>query len=136
MNLVEKLLAVDSKEFHKIEKKEVSSKQFAKVLGEKDAKVTIQAIDGDLLTELTAGSIDEEGNFKYGKSYTANARIVASGIVDPPLKDKKLMEHLGAATPADAAKLIFKGEVHKIAAEINKLSGFINEEETDEEIKN
>lgn len=136
MNLVEKLLAVDNKEFHKIEKKEVSSKQLAKVLGEKEAKVTIQAIDGDLLTELTAGSINEEGNFEYGKSYTANARIAATGIVDPPLKDEKLMKHLGVATPADAAKVIFKGEVHKIAAEINELSGFINEAKTDEEIKN
>ena len=46
------------------------------------------------------------------------------------------MKHLGVATPADAAKVIFKGEVHKIAAEINELSGFINEEKTDEEIKN
>ena len=47
MNLVERLLAVDKKEFDKIERKEIPSRQLSKLLGA-DAKVTIQAVDGDL----------------------------------------------------------------------------------------
>ena len=43
---------------------------------------------------------------------------------------------MGVATPADAAKKIFKGEISKIAVEIAKLSGFDDEETTDKEVKN
>ena len=41
MNLVEKLLVVDKKEFDKIERKEIPSRQLSKLLGA-NAKVTIQ----------------------------------------------------------------------------------------------
>jgi len=43
MNLAEKLLAVDRKEFDKIEKKEFPSKKLSKLLG-CDVKITIQAV--------------------------------------------------------------------------------------------
>ena len=49
MNLVEKLLAVDKGEFDKIETKKLKSKQLSKIVGE-DAEVTIQAVDGRLIT--------------------------------------------------------------------------------------
>lgn len=42
MNLIERLVAVDKKEFDKIERKELSSRQLSKLLGT-DVKVTIQA---------------------------------------------------------------------------------------------
>ena len=57
-------------------------------------------------------------------------------IPDPNLKDEALLKHLGVATPADAAKKIFKGEINKISTEIAKLSGFNDEETTDKEVKN
>ena len=117
MNLVEKLLAVDKKEFDKIERKEIPSRQLSKLLGT-DAKVTIQAVEGD------------------GRAFSTNAKIAAAGIVDPDLKDEALLKHLGVATPADAAKKIFKGEINKISTEIAKLSGFNDEETTDKEVKN
>lgn len=60
MNLVEKLLAVDRKEFDKIERKELSSKQLSKILGD-DAKVTIQAVEGDLFGGLSASGLDASG---------------------------------------------------------------------------
>lgn len=64
MNLVEKLLTVDKGEFDKIEKKELDSKQLTKLLGSK-AKVTIQAVPGDIFTPLSASGLDEEGNTDY-----------------------------------------------------------------------
>lgn len=135
MNLVEKLLAVDKGEFDKIEKKELDSKQLAKLLGSK-AKVTIQAVPGDLFSPLSASGLDEEGNVDYNRAFDTNAKVAAAGIVDPDLKNEELLKHLGVATPADAAKKIFKGEINKIATEIAKLSGFEDEEATDKKVKN
>lgn len=135
MNLVEKLLAVDKKEFDKIEKKEISSKQLSKLLGD-DAKVTIQVVDGDLFSGLSASGMNENGEVDYDRLFSTNAKIAAAGIVDPDLKDEALLKHLGVATPADAAKKIFKGEINKISAEISRLSGFNDEETTDKEVKN
>lgn len=135
MNLVEKLLAVDKKEFDKIEKKEIASKQLSKLLGT-DAKVTIQAVDGDLFGALSASGLDSDGEVDYGRAFSTNAKIAAAGITEPNLKSEELLRHLGAATPADAAKKIFKGEINKISTEIAKLSGFNDEETTDKEVKN
>ena len=136
MNLVEKLLAVDKKEFDKIEKKEIPSRQLSRLLGIDDAKVTIQAVEGDYFGALSASGLDENGEVDYGRAFSTNAKIAAAGIVDPDLKNEALLKHLGVATPADAAKKTFKGEINKIADRISKLSGFENEEKTDKEIKN
>ena len=135
MNLVERLLAVDKKEFDKIERKEIPSRQLSKLLGT-DAKVTIQAVEGDLFGGLSASGLDDKGEVDYGRAFSTNAKIAAAGIVDPDLKDEALLKHLGVATPADAAKKIFKGEINKISTEIAKLSGFNDEETTDKEVKN
>lgn len=135
MNLVEKLLAVDKKEFDKIETKKLKSKQLSNFVGE-DAEITIQAVDGDLFGGLTASGLDKNGDVNYSNAFSTNAKIAAAGIMDPNLKDKQLLQHLGVATPADAAKKIFKGEINRISSEIAELSGFSDEKTTDNEIKN
>lgn len=135
MNLVEKLMAVDKKEFEKIETKELASKALSKLLGE-EAKVKIQAVDGDLFGALSASGLDEEGEVDYGRAFSTNAKIAAAGIVEPNLKDDALLRHLGVATPADAAKKIFKGEINTIATKISEISGFKSDKETTKEIKN
>lgn len=135
MNLVEKLMAVDKGQFDKLDTKELQSKQLKKLLGE-EAKVKIQAVDGDLFGGLSASGLDEEGEVDYGRAFSTNAKIAAAGIIEPDLKNEALLRHLGVATPADAAKKIFKGEINKISAEIARLSGFESEEKTDKEIKN
>lgn len=135
MNVLERLLAVDKGEFDKIERKEIPSRQLSKLVGG-DAKVIIQAVEGDLFGGLSASGLDGNGEIDYGKAFSTNAKIVAAGIVEPNLKDEALLKHLGVATPADAAKKIFKGEINKISVEIAKLSGFNDEETTDKEIKN
>lgn len=135
MNLVEKLMAVDKKEFEKIETKELASKALSKLVGE-EAKVKIQAVDGDLFGALSASGLDEDGEVDYGRAFSTNAKIAAAGIVEPNLKDDALLRHLGVATPADAAKKIFKGEINTIATKISEISGFKSDEETTKEIKN
>lgn len=101
-----------------------------------DAEVTIQAVDGDLFGGLSASGLDEEGEVDYGRAFSTNAKIAAAGIIEPDLKNEQLLKHLGVATPADAAKKIFKGEINRISTEIAKLSGFENEETTDKTVKN
>lgn len=135
MNLVEKLMVVDKGEYDKIQTKEIPSKQLSRLIGE-DAKVTIQAVEGDLFGGLSASGLDEDGNADYGRAFDTNAKIAAAGIVDPDLKNEGLLKHLGVATPADAAKKIFKGEINKISVEIARLSGFEDEEKTDKKVKN
>ena len=136
MNLVEKLLAVDKEEFDKIEKKEIASRQLSRLTGEEDTKIIIQAIDGDLFGSLSGSGLHNNGDVDYEKLFSANAKIAAAGIVEPNLKDETLLKHIGVATPAEAAKNIFKGEVNKISDEISRLSGFLDEDETEKEVKN
>ena len=135
MNLVERLMAVDSKQISEIETKTIPSKRLSKLTGQNEM-ITIQAIDGDLFSSLSASGLDEDGEVDYGRAYSTNAKIVAAGVIEPNLKDDALVKHVGAVTPADAAKILFKGEVNKIAAEISKLSGFESEEETEKKVKN
>lgn len=126
---------MDKKEFDKIEKKEISSKQLSRLIG-CETKVTIQAIDGGTYGSLTASGLNRNGEVDYNRAYDTNAKFVAAGIVNPDLKNEELLKYLGVATPADAAKKIFKGEINRISAEIATLSGFGDEETTDKEIKN
>lgn len=135
MNLVEKLMVVDKGECEKIKTKEIPSKQLSELIGE-DVKITIQAVDGNLFGALSVSGLDEDGNVDYSRAFDTNAKIAAAGIADPDLKNEGLLKHLGVATPADAAKKIFKGEINKISVEIARLSGFEDEEKTDKKVKN
>lgn len=65
---------------------------------------------------------------------TAAVEYLKNATAD--LKNEQLLKHLGVATPADAAKKIFKGEINRISTEIAELSGFENEETTDKTVKN
>ena len=136
MNLVEKLMKIDSGEFNKKKTKEITSQILSEILGEK-ATVTIQSVDPQEVLELSASGLDDDGNPIITKTLETNSLIVAAAVVDPPLKDADLMKHLGVATPAQAALKLFKGEVNTIAAEVNKMAGFnIDVDEADKEIKN
>lgn len=136
MNLVEKLMKIDRGEFEKGKTKKLHSVMLSETLGEK-TYITIQSVNPKEVLDLTATGLDDEGNPIIEKTLDMNSLITAAGVVDPPLKDKKLMEHLGEATPAMAALKLFKGEVNYIAAEINKMAGFnIDRNDLDEEIKN
>lgn len=138
MNLVEKLMKIDRGEFEKGKTKKIHSKVLSDTLGEK-AYITIQSLNPQEVLDLTATGLDDEGNQIIEKTLEMNSLITAAGVADPPLKDEKLLEHLGAATSAMAAMKLFKGEVNYIASEINKMAGFNvdhDDADVDEEIKN
>ena len=136
MNLVEKLMKIDSGEYNKKKTKEMPSKMLSEILGEK-ASITIQSVDPQEILELSASGLDDDGNPIITKTLETNSLIVTAAVVDPPLKDADLMKHLGVATPAQAALKLFKGETNTIAAEVNKMAGFnIDADGVDKEVKN
>lgn len=136
MNLVEKLLKVDKGEFSKKKLKKIKSKVLSEIMGE-EVVITIQSVSPKELLEISETGMDDEGEVIIGKTLDTSSLVVAAAVVDPPLKDEELMKHLGAATPADAALKLFKGEVNTIATKVNQMAGFgLEAEEVDEEIKN
>lgn len=135
MNLVEKLKAIDQKKIDAIQTKELYSKQLSKLFGDVTF-IRIQAIDGELFSSLSGTGLDKNGDVDYNRVFSANAKIVAEGVIEPNLKDESLLKHLGVASPAEAAKKIFHGEINTISVEITELSGFLSEQETEKQVKN
>lgn len=136
MNLVEKLMKIDSGEFDKKKTRKIKSRMLSEIIGE-EAVVTIQSVNPQEILDLTASGMDDEGNPIITKTLETNSLIAAAVVIDPPLKDEGLIKHLKVATPAMAALKLFKGEVNAIAAEANKMAGFdVDAAMADSEIKN
>lgn len=135
MNLAEKLLKIDKGEFDKEKTKDIPSKMLSELFGE-PTKITVKAIDPQEVLDISASGLDDEGNPIIKKSLETNAILAAAAVVDPLLKDTELLKHLDVQTPSAAALKLFKGEVNKIAIEVNKLAGFDIGDNTDKELKN
>nr|DAG52982.1 MAG TPA: tail assembly chaperone protein [Caudoviricetes sp.] len=135
MNLAEKLLKIDKGEFNKEKTKDIPSKMLSELFGEK-TEITIKAIDPQEVLDISATGLDDEGNPIIKKSLETNSLLAAAAVVNPPLKDTNLLKHLEVTTPDAAALKLFKGEVNKIAIEVNKLAGFDIGNDTDKELKN
>lgn len=133
MSLIDELLALDSKEITEKDTATVEIKKLSKKLG-KPFLVTVQAIDPELYMELSTDMLDKKGNVDYSKAFKQNTLIVLEGVIEPNLKDEKLLKHFGAATPKELAEKLFEGAIPIIAAKVGEISGFDNEVE--EEIKN
>lgn len=135
MNLAEKLLKIDKGEFDKERTTQITSKMLTELFGE-TTKITIKAISPQEVLDISATGLDDEGNTIIKKSLATNAILAAAAVVDPPVKDTELLKHFGVATPDALALKLFKGEVNKIAVEVNKLAGFDIGDDTDTQLKN
>jgi len=61
--------------------------------------------------------------------------ILLAGCVDPDLKNQKLRDHFGGATPAETVKaMLLPGEIADLSRAVERLSGF--RQNTIREIKN
>ena len=137
MNLVEKLLKVDSGKVNERKTKEIKSKRLGDILGMNEAAViSITEIHAKRLNDIIAKQFNAKGTFDISKSFDAKAIACVEGIVDPDLRSKELQEHFGCGTPKDLAIKLFGNEITSISDEITVLSGYNSVEETDEEIKN
>ena len=55
----------------------------------------------------------------------ADVHILLAGCVEPDLKDERLLEKFGGATPADVVKrMLLAGEITDLSQAIERLSGY------------
>ena len=133
MNLVEKMLRIDKAKPTERETKQIVSRRLSKLLGE-ETTITIRELSGKRMNQLNSDLVGKDGNRDLSRLYEVNLMYCVEGVVDPSLKDEKLMEHFGAATPKDLAALLFGAEAGKIADAIVDLAGL--GEKAEKEIKN
>ena len=132
MNLIEKLMATDKNRIERQEK-EIVSDRLTRLLGE-ETKIKIREIPGRKINDINQMMVKKNGDRDMSKSYDVNLMYCLEGIVEPDLKDSKLMSHFGASTPKDLVEILFDSESALIAGEIISLSGLSKEDE--EEVKN
>ena len=139
MNALERLLKADAAKVTEKPKKEIEIPRLSKILGEKFT-VTVQALDTELLAEITENNTEytKSGKVKKSNDYKIGLDMVVNAVVEPDFRDDRLLKHYSAATPNDlVAKLFLAGEIGKIAEVVTELCGVEKTQtEIDEEVKN
>lgn len=130
MNLIEKLIRIDKETLLKKETKTVKSARLSRIVGG-EANVVVKELSGRKLNDISAMIVDKDGNKDFSKLADANLMYCVEGVVEPNLRDAKLMEHFGVKTPKDLAEILFDAEAGKIAGEIISLSGLSDDAEKD-----
>ena len=96
----------------------------------------IQAIDGKLINRIREQASYPTKNGKQLEEDKFSALIIAKACIIPDFLDKNILDKFGP-TPADAAmNRLLAGEIAKLSSEILDLSGFGDEDEAIDEIKN
>lgn len=137
MNLVEKLLKVDPKKTEEKKKRDFSSERLGRMMGlEEPVQITLQEIGAKRMSDLIAKQVNSKGNLDPSKVFDVKTLICVDGIINPDVKDEKLMEHFNCSTPKDLVIKLFGGEINAISDELIKLSDYKTVEDTDDEVKN
>ena len=133
---IDALMKIDRGLITEVPTKEVRAKHLSKIMGT-DVSVKIKALSGNTYGSLLAAAKSKKGDIDVSKIYKAQSLSVVEGVQEPSLKDKELQAHFGAASPVDLAAILFPGgEMVGIYSEIAMLSGYGDDEDTDEEVKN
>jgi hypothetical protein len=135
--IIDKLLSIDAGTIE-ITTKECKVDKLSEVLGE-DATFTCYPISLDTYNDIQKNAVEfnKKGNVTGVNTGEMNIQLVLNGV--PEIKDKSLLDHFGATTPKELLKnqKLFKvGDVAKLASTISELSGIVEVEQADEEIKN
>ena len=137
MSLIDKLLQMDNRTIMEMPKREVEVPRLTQVLGE-PFKVVCQAIDGERYADIQRASIDlnKKGGVRNINLFDMQVLAVIDGVVEPSLKDTKLLQHFNCRTPKELVKKLFlAGEIAELSNVITELSGYDKTEEDEEEIK-
>lgn len=130
---IEMLMKLDRDKMKEVPTAEAPAARLSELLGEK-VTVKVKALSGDQYTELMATSRGKKGTTDISKVFRAQALVVVEGVVEPSLKDKDLQVHFGAASPVELAKILFPGgELVDVFKAIADISGFLDDEDDDEE---
>lgn len=137
MSLIDKLLQMDNKTLTEMPKREVEVPRLTQVLRE-PFKVVCQAIDGERYADIQKASIDlnKKGGVRNINLFDMQVLTVIDGVVEPSLKDSKLLKHFNCVTPKELVKKLFlAGEIAELSNVVTELSGYDKTEEDDEEVK-
>ena len=133
---IKDLMKIDREKLSEVPTKEIYAKRLSSILGRKSS-ISIKALPGDNYIEIVGEARNKKGEFDSARMYRAQCLVVVEGVVEPSLKDAELQKHFGCATATDLAKVMFPGgELVDVFNEIATLSGFISDDESDDEIKN
>lgn len=137
MSLIDKLLQMDSSKLTQMPTKEVQMARLTELMGE-TFTVKCQAIDGERYADIQRSAIDlnKKGGIKNLNLFDMQVLTVIDGVVEPSMKDSKLLKHFGCATPKDLVKKLFlAGEIAELSNVITELSGYDKTEDDEEEVK-
>lgn len=132
MSVVNSLLKIDSGKLS-LPTKQVDIKRLSEAAGEPVVFV-LSGVDSNRIEEIRDMNTVIDGDSVQVNSQELRLAMISDGVVEPDLKDKKLLEHYGVKTPYDLIKkLLLSGEIDSIYGIIQNLSGY--DEHSIEEIK-
>lgn len=137
MSIIDKLLQMDSAKLTEMPTKEIEIQRLTEIMGE-PFKIKCQAIDGERYADIQRSAVDlnKKGGIKNLNLFDMQVLTVIDGIVEPSMKDSKLIKHFGCATPKDMVKKLFlAGEIAEISNVVTELSGYDKTEDDEEEVK-
>ncbi len=136
MSLIDKLLQMDKARLMEMPTKEVEMPRLSGVLGE-TFKVKCKAIDGERYADIQRSAIDlnKKGGLRNINLYEMQVLTVIEGVVEPSLKDERLLAYFGCVTPKELVKKLFlAGEIAELSNVITELSGY-DKVDDEEEVK-
>ena len=136
MSLIDKLLQMDKAKLMEMPTREVEMPRLSDLTGE-PFKVTCKAIDGERYADIQRSAIDlnKKGGLRNINLYEMQVLTVIDGVVEPSLKDERLLGYFGCVTPKELVKKLFlAGEIAELSNVITELSGY-DKSEDEEELK-
>lgn len=136
MSLIDKLLQMDKAKLMEMPTREIEMPRLSELTGE-PFKVTCKAIDGERYADIQRSAIDlnKKGGLRNINLYEMQVLTVIDGVVEPSLKDERLLGYFGCVTPKELVKKLFlAGEIAELSNVITELSGY-DKSEDEEELK-
>ena len=136
MSLIDKLLQMDKAKLMEMPTKEVEMPRLSGMLGEM-FNVRCKAIDGERYADIQRSAIDlnKKGGLRNINLYEMQVLTVIDGVVEPSLKDERLLAYFGCVTPKELVKKLFlAGEIAELSNVITELSGY-DKSDDEEEVK-
>nr|WP_302599717.1 XkdN-like protein [uncultured Cellulosilyticum sp.] len=136
MSLIDKLLQMDKAKLMAMPTKEVEFERLSNLLNE-SFKVKCKAIDGERYADIQRSAVDlnKKGGLRDINLFEMQVLTVIDGVVEPSLKDERLLGYFGCVTPKELVKKLFlAGEIAELSNVITELSGY-DKDEDEEELK-
>lgn len=136
-SIIDKLLSIDVGTIE-VSTQECKVDKLSEILGE-DVTFTCYPVALDVYNDIQKNAIqfDKKGKLSGVNTGEMNIQLVLNGV--PEIKDKDLLAHYKATTPKEFLrdpKLFKVGDIAKLAETVSELSGIVEVEKADEEIKN